>query len=91
MSSAAEPQCRPSRDRTDGHGRASRDLDALGRQQSEASFGACDQAMDQEAGRISSVASMTGDGAEMMRKLPQVPIQSMWRWPCITTTLRPSG
>ncbi len=36
----------------------------------------------------SSLLSITGDGAETMRKSPQRPIQSIWRWPCITTIRR---
>ena len=28
---------------------------------------------------------MTGEGAETILRAPQAPIQSMWRWPCMTT------
>jgi len=27
----------------------------------------------------------------MIRKVPHSPIQSIWRWPWMATTLRPSG
>ena len=40
---------------------------------------------------MSSVASITGDGAEMMGMPPHSPIQSMWRCPCISTMRRASG
>ena len=38
-----------------------------------------------------SVASITGDGAEMIFNAPQAPIQSMWRWPCMITTRSAKG
>ena len=30
--------------------------------------------------------AITGDGAETILSSPQAPIQSTWRWPCMTTT-----
>ena len=30
--------------------------------------------------------AITGDGAEMILSFPQAPIQSTWRWPCMTRT-----
>ena len=61
------------------------DLDPLGLEQTDGAIGSGGQRMDVEVRRLAVGRHHRRGRRDRCLSRPQVPIQSMWRWPCMTT------